>query len=271
MIKFIEMSILDNQNRNCFVVSLLFIAYILLGSCISKKQIVYFQDLSDSVNAPIAMVSTTKFVDPKIESNDILAVTLQTIVQNKETNTPITTNSTGTFNELNGFLVDRNGFIELSLIGFVKVSGLTTTEARELIKQKAKEFYKEPVVNVRIANFDIVVLGDVNKPGTITLPSEKASIIDAIALSGDLSLTAKRDNILLIRSEGDEKKYVRFDMRSSEMFQSPYFYLKQRDIIYVEPNKNKIQNSDNTLIRNLGILSSLVSLASLALVFKSIK
>jgi len=265
------MGILTRQICNCRSLLLPFIAYILMSSCISVKKVVYFQDLPDSGSAPTTMVTSTKFVDPKIESNDILAITLQTIVQNKESNTPITTNSPGTFNELNGFLVDKNGYIELSLIGFVKVAGLTTAEARELIKQKAKEFYKEPVVNVRIANFDIVVLGDVYKPGTITLPSEKVSIIDAIALSGDLNLTAKRSNILLIRSEGDEKKFVRFDMRSSQIFQSPYFYLKQRDIIYVEPNKNRIQSSDNTLIRNLGILSSLISLASIALVFKSIK
>jgi len=265
------MVILDKRNRNFCGILLLLALYVLMGSCVSRKEIVYFQDLADSGSKPITMLPTTKFTDPKIESNDILAITLQTIVQNKESNAPITTNSPGTFNELNGFLVDQNGYIELSLIGFVKVGGLTTAEARELIKQKAKEFYKEPVVNVRIANFDIVVLGDVNKPGTLTLPSEKASIIDAIALSGDLSLTAKRKNILLIRSEGDEKKYVRFDMSSSEIFQSPYFYLKQRDIIYVEPSKNKIQSSDNTLIRNLGILSSLISIASLALVFKSLK
>ncbi len=266
------MNVLIKQIANYRSLLLLFVLYAsLMSSCISVKKVVYFQDIPDSGSVPTAMAPSTKFVDPKIESNDILAVTLQTIVQNRESNTPITTNSAGTFNELNGFLVDKNGYIELSLIGFVKVAGLTTAEARELIKQKAKEFYKEPVVNVRIANFDIVVLGDVTKPGTITLPSEKASIIDAIALSGDLALTAKRDNILLIRSEGDEKKFVRFDMRSSQIFQSPYYYLKQRDIIYVEPNKNRIQSSDNTFIRNLGILSSIVSLASLALVFKSIK
>jgi len=260
----------DRQNWYRFSLLLLFISYNLTTSCVSVKKARYFNDLADTISAPI-VINSTVFVDPKIESNDILAFTLQTIVQMDKTNAPITSNSVGTFNALNGFLVDKNGYIELSLIGFVKVGGLTTAEARELIKQKAKEFYKEPVVNVRIANFDISVLGDVNKPGPITLPSEKASIIDAIALSGDLAITAKRDNILLIRTEGTEKKFVRFDIRSSKIFESPYFYLKQRDIIYVEPNRNKIQNSDNTIIRNLGILSSLISIASLLVVFKSLK
>ena len=250
---------------------LVFLLYILNSSCISTKRVVYFHDIPDTMSAPIVMNQPTQFVDPKIESNDVLAVTLQTITQNEESNQPITTNSSGTFNSLNGFLVDKNGYIELSLIGFVKVGGLTTAEARELIKQKAKEFYKEPVVNVRIANFDISVLGDVNKPGTVTLPSEKASILDAIALSGDLALDARRDNILLVRTEGNEKKFVRFDLSSSDIFKSPYFYLKQRDLVYVVPNKSKVQSSDNTFIRNLGIITSLISLASLIVVFKSIK
>ena len=238
-----------------------------MSSCVALKNHKYFNDLPDSTSNPYIMNQTTSFVDPKIESNDILAITLQTIVQNSLIS--IAPNSIS--NELNGFLVDKNGYIELILIGFVKVAGLTTAEARELIKQKAKEFYKDPVINVRISNFDIILLGDVNKAGKITLTNEKASIIDAIALSGDLPLTAKKTNVLLIRSEGDQKKFIRFDLTSKNVFKSPYFYLKQRDMIYVEPSKNKIESSDNTLIRNLGILSSFISLASLVLVFKSIK
>jgi polysaccharide biosynthesis/export protein len=212
----------------------------------------------------------TPFVDPKIESNDILAITVQTPVQNP-TNAPITSNATGSFNELNGFLVDRNGYIELSLIGFVKVGGLTTAEAREVIKQRAKEYFRDPVVNVRIANFDIEVLGNVGRPGKITLPSEKVSIVDAVGLAGDLPLTAERTNVLLIRSEGGQKKFVHFDLTSSKVFESPYFWLKQRDIVYVKPNRALIQSSDNTFSRNLGIISSVVSLATLLLVLKNVK
>ncbi len=248
---------------------LIFVVFSLMTSCISVKKVVYFQDIKDSTGV-VNIEHPAKFIDPTIESNDNLAITLQTVIQNN-TNTPITTNSVGTFNELNGYLVDKNGYVEIPLIGFVKVGGLTTAEAREVIKQKAKDIYNNPVVNVRIANFEITILGDVGKPGKIILPSEKASIIDAIALSGDLNLTAKRDNILLIRSEGDEKKCVRLDMRSTQIFQSPYFYLKQRDLIYVVPSKNKIQNSDNTFVRNLGILSSIISIFSIALVFRTVK
>jgi len=241
-----------------------------MSSCISSKKILYFQDLPDSSSQPTVMNQTAKFVDPKIQSNDILAITLQTEVQNNG-NSPITTNSQGTFNPLNGFLVDKNGYIELLFIGFVKVGGLTTAEARELIKQKYKELFNNPVVNVRIANFDISVLGDVAKPGIINMPSEKVSILDAISMTGDLNLTAKRDNILLIRNDSDKQTSVRFDLTSAKVFQSPYFWLKQRDLIYVEPSRNKIQSSDNLLLRNLSILSSLISIVSFALIFKSVK
>ena len=257
------------RNWFSFSLLLLFVSCNLMTSCVSIKKARYFNDLPDTLVEPI-VIHATPFTDPKIENNDILAITLQTVTQNAG-NAPITSNTLGTFNELNGFLVDKNGYVELSLIGFVKVAGLTTSEARELIKQKAKEFYNNPVVNVRISNFDIEILGDVNHPGKISVPSEKVSILDAIALASDLPLTAKKDNILLIRTQGDEKKFVRLDMNSSKVFQSPYFYLKQHDVLIVEPNKYKIQNSDNTVIRNLGILSSLVSIASLIVIFKSIK
>ena len=260
------------KRQGCLSLALmsLFVACSLFTSCVSTKKVLYFNDLPDTISTPIVMNQPTPFVDPKIESNDILAITVQIPMQSGS-NSPITTNASGSFNELNGFLVDKNGFIELSQIGFVKVGGLTTAEAREVIKQKAKLFINEPVVNVRIANFDIEVLGNITKPGKITLTSEKVSIIDAIALSGDIPLSGKRDNVLLIRSEEGQKKFVRFDLTSSKVYQSPYFWLKQRDQIYVQPSRNAIQNSDNTFTRNLGIISALVSLVTILLVLRNTK
>ncbi len=259
-----------NQGPYRLSLLLLFFVYAMTTSCVNTKNLLYFQDIPDTLSAPVTMTSVTPFTEPKIECNDILAITVQTVVQNPG-NSPITSTSTGTFNLLNGFLVDKNGYVELSLIGFVKVAGLTTTEARELIKQKAKEFYKEPVVNVRIANFDIAVLGDVARPGMVNVPSEKATVMDAIALAGDMNITAKRGNVLLVRNEGDEKKFVRFDLRSSNVYHSPYLWLKQRDQIIVEPNKFKVQSSDQTFLRNLGIVSALISTLSLVLLFRNVK
>lgn len=236
-------------------------------SCISPKKVIYFSDIPDTMSSPIVMTQVAPYNEPRIESNDILTITIQTIEQS-QTNTPITSNSVAMFNQLNGFLVDKNGYIELSLIGFIKVGGLTTTEAREVIKQKAREYYKEPVVNCRIANFDVGILGDVIKPGFANFPSEKATVLDAIAMSGDISLTARKDDVLLIRTENQEKKFVRLNLNSSQLFQSPYFYLKQRDFLIVKPRNSKIRDSDNRFTKYLGIVTSVVSLTTLIIALK---
>jgi len=258
------------QGSYSIAVLLLFFVYTMTTSCVNTKNLLYFKDIPDTMSTPVIMTNVTPYTDPVIQSNDNLAITVQTVVQNQG-NSPITSTSTGTFNPLNGFLVDKNGYVELSLIGFVKVAGLTTMEARELIKQKAKEFYKDPVVNVRIANFDVKVYGDVARPGVVNISSEKASVMDALAMAGDMNITAKRNNLLLIRTEGNEKKFVRFDMRSANIYQSPYLWLRQRDEIIVEPNKFKLQSTDQTFLRNLGIISTLISTVSLVLLFRNIK
>lgn len=266
------MYLFNRQGLHNFVLLSFFVVFALVSSCTVPKKVVYFRDLkTDSLHPhPITMEEPTQFVEPRIEPNDVLNVTVQTITQN-ESNAPTTTQSASSQSALSGFLVDKNGNIELSLIGFVKVGGLTTAEARELIKQKAKAFYKDPIVLVRISNFDVTIAGDVGKPGTINIPSEKATILDVLAMSGDLNITAKRNNVLLVRTEGSEKKFVRFDLTSSSIFQSPYLYVKQRDYIYVEPNRSKIEASDNRLIRNISFFTTLLSVASALVIFRVIK
>ena len=279
--------------RSCsgFVLLLLFAAYALMSSCISAKKIVYFKDLPDTFSTPLVK-NATPFVDPKIETNDLLAISIQPRMQmvmgspnssNSSSpsgsgsslsgagSSPGGANNSGGNSAVNTFPVDKNGYIDYFLIGPVKVGGLTTAEARELIKKKAEEFIKDPVVSVKITNFDISIFGDISATRTYTSPSEKVSILDAIVQGGDLQLSARRDNIMLIRTDGDKKIFARYDISSAKIFENPYYYLKQRDIIYVEPNKYKVQSSDQTFIRNLGILSSLISIASLILVYRSVK
>lgn len=241
------------------------------SSCMTPKKVLYFQDVPDTIAAkkPYIIDNVTKFVSPVILPNDILSITVQTIQQN-ESSTPIQPTK-GIFDPLSGFLVDQNGNIELSLIGFVKVGGLTTSEARELIKEKAKEFYKEPVVSVRIANFDIYFLGEFALHGPFTFPSEKVNVLEALASAGDIPLTAKHNNLLLIRTDGNKKELVRLNLLNSDVFHSPYFYLKQRDILYLEPTKYRIQTSDNRLTRTLGIIGGLFSVATLFLSLRNIK
>src|SRR5690606_18429708 len=124
-------------------------------------------------------------------------------------------------------------------LGKVPVKGLTTYQARERIAVKAAEFYKEPTVEVRFANFKITVLGEVSRPATYTLPNEKVSVLDALGLAGDLTIYGKRENVLLVREHDGQKELVRLNLNDSGLFQSPYFYLRQNDVLYVEPGKAK--------------------------------
>jgi len=240
-------------------------------SCISTKKVTYFSNLPDTIltTNPIT-VESPKFVDPVILPFDNLLINIQTSDQN-ETNTPTAVQGTATLNPFSGYLVDKNGMVDLALIGFVKVGGLTSHEASELVKEKAKEFYKEPVARVRIMNFDVSILGEVKTPGTFNFPAEKVNVMEAIAMAGDLPLTARRNDILLVRTVGDTRKFVRLNLNSTEVFQSPYFYLRQRDILYVKPTKYRAQSSDNQITRNISIVSSIVSLGLIFLAFRNIK
>lgn len=213
----------------------------LLSSCGSTKNIVYFSDLD---SAKVRQIAASEFVEPLIQPDDILSITVQTIdpsasVAVNQTPAGANGNSTQNSGAVSGFLVDRNGNVEVPMLGVVKLSGLTTTDAKEVIRTKASKFYKNPTIQVRFANYKITVLGEVVKPASYTVPNEKVSVLDAISLAGDLTIYGKRQNVMLIRDHGNWKDVVRLDLTSSNLMASPYFYLKQNDVLYVEPTKAK--------------------------------
>ncbi|RVU00290.1 hypothetical protein EOD41_12460 [Mucilaginibacter limnophilus] len=246
----------------------LLIGFIILTmcSCTVNKKVKYFQDLPDSVK--YGAISTVPFKDPVIQKDDIISIVIQTI---DPSNTAIVNQSAlvqsiGSSSaspigsqQISGYLVDKEGNIEVPLLGKLMVAGLTTSEARELIRVKASVYYKNPAVQVRFANFKITVIGEVAKPATYTLPNEKVSLLDAIGLAGDLTIYGKRENVLLIREIDGQKTYARIDLNSSSTFNSPYFYLKQNDVIYIEPNEAKITSTDAAKTRNITIAASLFS------------
>lgn len=251
---------------------LYFFASIALSSCVSNKKIAYFQDIQ-SVNQA-QLENATKFTEPVIQSDDILSINIFTlnpqsgaIVNQAASNTVLGggANTAVAAQQISGFLVDRNGDVELSLIGKVKVSGLTTYQARELIREKASVVYKEPNVQLRFANFKVSVLGEVNNPSAYTLPNEKVSILDALSLAGDLTIYGRRENVLIIRDNNGKKEFARLDLNSSEIFNSPYYYLKQNDVVYVEPNKRKVSASNSAQIQTIGVIASVISVVVLAI------
>lgn len=229
---------------------------ITLVSCAQPKKIVYFQNIPDSLSTATA-VPVIAFEEPRITVNDILNISVQTIDQ-KDVVKPGTE---GTADETTGYKVDKNGEVDIPLVGTVKLAGLTTAEAKEAVKEKAKKLFVDPVVNIQLASYYFNVVGDVGKPGRIVMPVEKISIIDALALAGDLTIQGKRENIMIIRDDNGKKTFARLDLTSSEIFRSPYYYIKNGDCIYIEPNKSKIRSADPTRERYLSYAISLISLA----------
>ena len=242
---------------------------LIFTSCSSIKNVKYFTDIPDSQK--VTNLSNLKYVEPRIQPDDILSINIQTVdpaatqvlatgtLQNSAVGAT-TAGSTGS-QTISGYLVDNSGNIELPVLGKIKVSTLTTEQAREKIRTRAAELFKDPTVNLRFANFKITVMGEVAKPGVYVASNEKVNILDALGLAGDLTIYGKRENITLIRQfEDGSRKMMHLDITNSEILNSPYYYLRQNDYLYVEPSKTKIASSDAIQNRNIGIFTTLGSL-----------
>lgn len=245
----------------------LFVA--LLSSCVAYKKVPYFIDVpvSGSISEEIKNYS-----ELKIQKDDILAITISSLndeasaIFNKGNTSSIQNNNANSATNLNGYIVDHKGEIQLPFLGSLKVEGLTTASAREIIQSKLIEsdFLKEPVVNLRLANFKISIVGDVGRPGSYPIQSERVTILEALSLAGDLNITGKRDNILLIRESQGQRQQIRLDIQSKELLNSPYYYLQNNDVIYVQPSEAKYASVD-TGYRNLSVLFSAISLIVLVI------
>jgi polysaccharide biosynthesis/export protein len=242
----------------------------MMASCASYKNIPYFKNLPDStyVYKNGVKINTVTYEELKIQPDDILQVNIQTIdpdlsnIMGTSLSEPngLKMNKTDNTPDITGYLVDKQGMIELPVAGKIKVGGLTTVEAKEAIRNKAMTYYKEPVVNVRIVNFKVTVLGEVLRPGAYLINGEKATILDALGQAGDMTIFGLRKNVVLARLENGQQKMVRFDLNSTDIFDSPYFYLRQGDILYVQPSKGKAAANDGAMLRTYTIISSTLSL-----------
>ena len=260
-----------NSTKLNFSISLAIVILAMMSSCVSNKKIAYFQDIQAVKNAQLDNASI--FQEPVIQPDDILSINIFTLnpqigaIVNQASATPTLGGNTNSSiaAQSTGFLVDKNGEIELSLIGKVKVSGLTSYQARELIREKAAIVYQQPNVQLRFANFKVSILGEVNAPSAYTLPNEKVSILDALSLAGDLTIYGRRDNLLIVRDNNGKKEFARLDLNSSNIFNSPFYYLKQNDVVYVEPNKRKVSASNSAQIQTIGVIASVISVIVLAI------
>ncbi len=232
---------------------------ILLSSCGSRKKMVYLQDDSTQINTLY-----DQYV-PKIQVNDILTVVV-TAADPKVTApfNPISSMSGGNMTQNTDlalrptYTVDNDGNITLPMLGKTKVIGLTRIEAIEKIRTELGKYIIDPGVNINFNNFRISVLGDVARPGSFVLPSERLTVLEAISMAGDLTIRGVRENVLLIREVDGKKTMHRLDLTKQNILNSPYYYLAQNDVIYVEPNQAQINSSK--LGANTNIIISILSL-----------
>jgi polysaccharide export outer membrane protein len=218
-------------------------------SCVNSKKAIYFRGQGDAI-----IRSPDYTPETIIEGNDILSILVSSLNQeaslafNSASIADVSsTTASGSRNESAGYLVSRDGFIKFPMLGDIKAAGLTKDQLQDTITRMLteKKLLLSPLVSVRMLNFKVTVLGEVGHPTVIPVPSEKISLLEALGLAGDLTINAKRDNILVIREEPGRKVIKRLDLNSSQLFTSPYYYLRANDIVYVEPNKNKVWATSN--------------------------
>lgn len=227
-------------------------ALLLLSACNSYKNVPYFQNINRAADT---REQIENFSPLTIQPSDILSV----IVTNA--NPLAYMDST---NRTVGYLVDHKGNIDMPLISKVKVSGLTTPEAAEHIKNLLKNDLKDVAVNVRMINFKIAVFGDVGKPDVFKIASERVTLPEALSMAGDLNITARRTDVLLIRELDGKREYIPLDLTKSAIFHSPYYYLKNNDVIYVQPDKTKYATVDGSY-RNWSLILSGLSIVAIIL------
>lgn len=262
------------QNMNFRFTSLAIALLIVLTSCGTPKNIRYFQDLAaDSVAMERAVVQAKGIT---IEPNDRVSIVLNSKDPELSNlfNLPVVSNRVGMVSSpyssqnqaVSTYVVDTQGMIDFPVLGKVMIGGLTRHEAAGLIKSELLEQHlvKDPVVTVEILNLFVSVMGEVAKPGRYNVDRDKLTVLDALAMAGDLTIFGKRDNVLVLRIEEGKQLTYHLDLRSGErLLHSPAFYLKQNDVVYVEPNNFRARqatvNGNNVLSTSFWI-----SLASLA-------
>jgi len=233
-------------------------------SCVSPKSIVYFQ--GDSARYSSQAISQTYV--PTIQSNDLLSVIVGSL--NAEANEMFNTANTAMTASTNysatsagarlqplGYLVNSDGLIEIPMIGKVKVKGLTTSAAADTIHARLLNYLKEPSVVVRNLNFKVSVLGEVKLPSVYVIPDEKITLPEVLSMAGDLTIYGNRSNVMIIREENGKREYARIDMTARDIFNSPYYYLHKNDVIYVEPVKSKMLDTDSR-VRTVPLIATIV-------------
>ncbi len=249
-----------------------------LFSCSNTKNITYFQDLTDTSKIYTQYIKTTyetvlqpdDLIGINVTSNNPEATSIFNMqgsliplspgLSNGITSAPVASNNQSE----NAYLVDKQGFIDFPVLGRINVKGLTIQQLKDSLKTRLNQYLQDPIVNIRLLNYKVTILGEVQRPASYTIPSERITIMDAIGLAGDLTIYGKRENVLLVREENGQRKFIRLNLNSSNLFESPYYYLKQNDILYIEPSKAKVDTLNSQTLRTIGVAAAVLTAIVLA-------
>ncbi len=242
---------------------------ILTFSCASKKEVIYYQGAENDAKN-IKSIS----YEIKIHPDDLLMINVG--AEDPEIAAPFNITSFTTTSTIASavvgdpsryYLVDFDGFINFPTLGKIKIGGLSNSEATDLLQKKIGQYIKNPFVNLRLMNFKFSIQGEVVAPGVYNVTSERLTLIEAISMAHDLTIYGKRNNILIIREINGVKSFNRIDITKADFINSPFYYITQNDVIYVEPTKTKI--NDRVIGSSTGvILASISTLISIITLFK---
>jgi polysaccharide export outer membrane protein len=234
----------------------------LLFSCASREDVVYYQNIDT-----MAQQHKISSYETRIQPDDLLMIIVS--AEDPEIAMPFNLQSVSMVapsrqdlvisqQTMQLYLVDASGAIEFPVLGKLQISGLTRSEVLGMIKKRIAVYIKDPIINLRIMNFKVSVQGEVNAPGTYTVDSERITLIEALSKARDMTIYGKRNNILIIREIDGIKSYNRVDITKADFINSPFYYLAQNDVVYVEPNQNKINGA--AIGANTGVIISITSI-----------
>lgn len=261
----------------CFPLICSAVLALVFSSCVQHRQLINFNEADLPEDTPEQIVNAMNLT---IQPEDLLRIDVNSFdpiaaapfnldpvgQQGQQQQSQLLNQSTGGNygpELFMGYFVDQDGFIDFPVLGKLKVEGLTIEEAKGEIYELLQEYLKDPVVNMRFLNLKVTILGEVNRPGVQRLSNKRITILEAIGMAGDLSDYANRNNVLVIREEEGRRTYTRLDLQSAKIFTSPYFYMQQNDVIYVEPIQARIATVADPAQRIISYTTAGLSLISL--------
>jgi polysaccharide export outer membrane protein len=241
-----------------------FLLVLLVFSCAPREASVYYQNIDS-----LAAQEKQNSYEIKIQPDDLLMIIVSAddpesaLPFNLTTISVPTPGPAGVNNfmgqqSIQNYLVDASGVIDFPVLGKLKVGGLSRSELMQILEDKIAKYIKNPIITIRLTNFKVSVQGEVTNPGTFSINSDRVTLIEAISMARDLTIYGKRDNILIIREVNGVKSYNRVDITKADFINSPFYYLAQNDVVYVEPNKVRINGA--AVGANTGVIISITSL-----------